>query len=81
VTNDEAKAVLSDARESFWCPEALDIALWLLEREGEVAKVREAGEAHSRSIDVWVQGLIDWEREHPKPGRNVIDSGTWLAPG
>jgi len=90
VTNDEAKAVLLVLHERYQLERenrggtidyenALDIALWLLEREQAVAKVvklaAEFGDLDSDDHDTCVyqtfdaaQELEKWEREHPRPG-------------
>jgi hypothetical protein len=90
VTIDEAKAVLLVLHERHQLERenrggtidyenALDIALWLLEREPAVAKVvklaAEFGDLDSDDHDVCVdqtfaaaQELEHWETEHPRPG-------------
>lgn len=64
MTIDEAKAMLTELRE--WAfpeaTEALDIALWLLERE---ASVVEEIRGHGDRFEMIVEA---WEREHPRPG-------------
>jgi hypothetical protein len=73
VNFDEAKAWLTDLREKHClpknrfereCGEALDIALWLLEREPLVQKLA----SPSGTWDGDAQRLKQWEREHPCPG-------------
>lgn len=45
---------------------ALDIALWLMEREGYVRAIVNATNLHAEALAT--QAMIDWEAEHPRPG-------------
>jgi hypothetical protein len=68
VTIDEAKTWLTDLREKHClpknrfereCGEALDIALWLMEREHKLRKLS----------DPWLEEwLREYDLEHPCPG-------------
>lgn len=76
MTIDEAKAWLTDLREKHCLPKnrferecavALDIALWLLEREHLVRDF-----ADCKLGAQWLGGELEaiqaWETEHPRPG-------------
>ena len=68
VNNNKAKmrleAMLGNADSAD--DDALCIALWLLEREGKVRRVLDAGDA-TECIDE-VMRLEQWESAHPRPG-------------
>jgi hypothetical protein len=76
VTNDEAKAWLTDLREKHYlpknrfereCGQALDLALWLLKREHLVRDMADC-KLGAQWLGGELEALQAFEREHPRPG-------------
>jgi hypothetical protein len=71
MTLDEAKAMLEAMRNSTVFPfaekavQALDIALWLIERQHLIAAV--ADEHAAGTVDEALTKVFDWEAANPKP--------------
>lgn len=66
MTLDEAKKTLREMKNGEWSrDEALDIALWLLEREPMVVLLRAEIDAE---FCFELRVLDEWERADPRPG-------------
>jgi hypothetical protein len=88
MTNDEAKRVLENTKREravFHSPEneairnqALDIALWLLERQALINELMVAGACNAESdlndshhkprLRAALDAIIQFDGEHPRPG-------------
>lgn len=71
MTIDEAKALLVELRDD-WCGEhederqALDIALWLMEREAFVRAMVDC-KLGAQWLGGELEAIQTWEKEHPRP--------------